>query len=413
MLSLFQAFGIELEYMVVDRDTKKILPIAESVLLDQAGQTTQEISIGDIDISNELATHVLEFKTSKPSSDLAKFLRDLRFAIHEMNDRLAAHNAMLAPGGVHPTMDPKNEGKVWSKGDRAIYAAYDRIFNCHGHGWFNLQSCHLNLPFANEEEFGRLHAAVILVLPFLSALSASSPYLESKKSEYLDTRLCVYAENQKKIPQIIGSIVPEPVFTFDDYKNKILRPTYKAISPLDSKGLLQHEWLNSRGAIARFDRNAIEIRVLDTQENPAHDVAICSLVIATLETLCAFDRNDIINAASFYTPEQRKAQFMAVAKDGYEATLELRDLPSLFALSKDAESVGELWFHILDMLRGSPRLAGHIETLEFILQEGNLAERMISRNGAEPTDTQLSDTVGSLADCLQNGSQFESNPSNA
>jgi hypothetical protein len=32
--------------------------------------------------------------------------------------------------------------------------------------------------------------------------------------------------------------------------------------------VLRHEWVNARGAIARFDRSAIEIRVLDVAECP-------------------------------------------------------------------------------------------------------------------------------------------------
>ena len=41
-----------------------------------------------------------------------------------------------------------------------VYEAFDRIFDCRGHGWANLQSVHLNLPFGDDDEFGRLHAAI-------------------------------------------------------------------------------------------------------------------------------------------------------------------------------------------------------------------------------------------------------------
>ena len=51
------------------------------------------------------------------------------------------------------------------------------------------------------------------------------------------------------------------------------------------EGVLRHEWLNSRGAIARFDRNTIEIRVLDVQECPAADLAICAAIVAVLQAL--------------------------------------------------------------------------------------------------------------------------------
>src|SRR5690606_9759451 len=60
---------------------------------------------------------------------------------------------------------------------------------------------------------------------------------------------------------------------------------YQDIAPYDTDKILCHEWLNSRGAIARFDRQAIEIRVLDVQEHPASDIAICEAVVAVLKLL--------------------------------------------------------------------------------------------------------------------------------
>ena len=60
---------------------------------------------------------------------------------------------------------------------------------------------------------------------------------------------------------------------------------YRAIAPHDPDDILQFEWLNSRGAIARFDRHTIEIRVLDTQEHPGADLAIAQLVVAIVERL--------------------------------------------------------------------------------------------------------------------------------
>ncbi|MBC2607144.1 carboxylate-amine ligase [Pelagicoccus albus] len=407
-LSLFQAFGIELEYMIVDRDTQRPCPIAEQILLDEDGQTVNEISLGPIDVSNELATHVLEFKTTAPTADLKQLKSDFMDAIATMNERLAPHNAILAPGGAHPFMDPATEGHTWSSGDRTIYETYDRIFNCSSHGWFNLQSCHLNLPFANEEEFARLHAAIILILPYLPALSASTPYLESRYTGFLDTRINVYKDNQKKVPQIAGSIVPEPVFTFADYQSEILEKTYQAIAPYDPHSILRYEWLNSRGAIARFDRNAIEIRVLDTQECPEQDLAICSLIISLLKVLCALDMADLKTFAETYSPAQRKSQLLSVAQDGFEAELELRDLADLIGLSPKETTVGELWAAILSKLGGDKNLTDYQETLSYILQEGNLAERMLAVVGKDPAPENLRELVKSLSSSLETGERFDS-----
>ncbi|MDQ8201911.1 glutamate-cysteine ligase family protein [Pelagicoccus sp. SDUM812003] len=408
-LSLFQAFGIELEYMIVDRDSLRPRPIAESILLDADGNTVQEVSLGSIDVSNELATHVLEFKTAAPTSDLEKLENDFAAAITEMNKRLATQNAMLAPGGMHPFMNPEIEGRTWSKGDRTIYETYDRIFSCKSHGWFNLQSCHINLPFANEQEFARLHAAIILILPYLPALCASSPFIEGEHRGSLDTRILVYKNNQIKVPEIIGSIIPEPVFSYAEYQSQILQKTYAAIAPLDPDGILQYEWLNSRGAIARFDRNAIEIRLLDTQECPTQDIGICSLIIALLEKLCSLDIDELKTLARRYPPERRKQQLLAIAQDGFEADLDLRDLADVFQLNAKATTVGELWDRVVDELKQHPRVSKRKEALGYVLQEGNLAERLLNHVGATPTQKQLETALRELANCLAQGKPFVPN----
>src|SRR5258706_15402909 len=101
----------------------------------------------------------------------------------------------------------------------------------------------------------------------------------------MDGRLDVYRTNSAKIPSIAGSVIPEPVFTHADYQREILERAYRDIAPYDPEGVLQHEFLNARGAIARFDRDAIEIRVLDIQECPKADLAIAAAIVAVLRSL--------------------------------------------------------------------------------------------------------------------------------
>ncbi len=274
-LHLFEGFGVELEYMIVDRESLDIRPIADAVLRDDAGQVVSDVEFDRIAWSNELALHVIELKTNGPAPDFSNLSDQFHEHVQRIEARLESEHARLMPTGMHPWMHPHNEFQLWPYEYSSIYGTYDRIFDCHGHGWANLQSVHLNLPFADDAEFGRLHAAIRLLLPILPALAASSPIIERKKTDWLDTRLEVYRTNAKRIPSIIGRVIPEPVYTHADYDEKIFQPMYQDIAPKDPEGLLQHEFLNSRGAIARFERNAIEIRVLDVQECPQADVAIC------------------------------------------------------------------------------------------------------------------------------------------
>ena len=121
---------------------------------------------------------------------------------------------------------------------KSIYETYNRIFNCKGHGWTNLQSTHLNLPFANEDEFVRLHSAIRLLLPIIPALSASSPILDGKATGFVDTRLEYYRKNQQKIPIITGQVIPEAITSIAEYQEKILQPIYNTIAPYDNNNVL-------------------------------------------------------------------------------------------------------------------------------------------------------------------------------
>ncbi len=73
-----------------------------------------------------------------------------------------------------------------------------------------------------------------------------------------------------------GKVIPEQVFSKKDYYSTIFQPINKAIKPHDTENILDHHFLNSRGAIARFDRGAIEIRVIDIQECPKGRCCSCS-----------------------------------------------------------------------------------------------------------------------------------------
>ena len=61
------------------------------------------------------------------------------------------------PGGMHPWMDPARETRLWPHDNAHVYRQYDEIFDCSRHGWSNLQSTHINLPFANDMEFARVY----------------------------------------------------------------------------------------------------------------------------------------------------------------------------------------------------------------------------------------------------------------
>ena len=178
---LFDCFGVELEYMIVRRSDLAVVPWSDRVLRDAAGAVVSDVERGAVTWSNELTAHVIELKTTTPVASLDGCAGAFAADIAELNRRLAAHDAMLLPTAMHPLMRP-DEAVLWTHEFSEVYATFDRIFDCRGHGWSNLQSAHLNLPFAGDEEFARLHAAIRLVLPLLPALATSSPVVEDRKS---------------------------------------------------------------------------------------------------------------------------------------------------------------------------------------------------------------------------------------
>lgn len=264
---LFEVLGLELEYMIVDKKTLNVAPVADKVLVDKNGGLCDELTFDNDNIgwSNELAQHVLEFKANTPvtsTKDMSSaFFKHVQIA----NQRLEKFNCVLMPSAMHPWMNPDHEFHVWPFGNKEIYNKYNDIFECKGHGWSNLQSAHINFPFKNDAEFKKLHAALRIVIPLTSTLAASSPYKEGKFTGNLDTRMVVYKDNSKKIPLMAGFVIPDPVNSKDEYEEKILNPLYQQLAPHDPEGILKYEWANSRGCIARFDRGAIELRTLSTQ----------------------------------------------------------------------------------------------------------------------------------------------------
>jgi glutamate---cysteine ligase / carboxylate-amine ligase len=152
-----------------------VRPWADRVLIDADGKPISDIERGRLTWSNEL----IEFKTTLPEESLDGLAEGFAAEVAEANRRFAAHGVRILPTAMHPTMRPE-EAVLWTHDFSEVYATFDRIFDCHGHGWSNLQSVHLNLPFANDEEFARLHAAIRLVLPLLPALAASSPFVEGR-----------------------------------------------------------------------------------------------------------------------------------------------------------------------------------------------------------------------------------------
>lgn len=405
-LPLFAGYGIELEYMIVNSGSLEVCPISDRLIYEVTQQFSNEVTFEDISWSNELVLHVIELKTTLPAKQLTPLASCFQQEIARINQLLQKFNAKLLPTGCHPWMDPHSHAKLWPHGDKAIYQSYNRIFGCEGHGWSNLQSVHLNLPFANDVEFAKLHTAIRVLLPIIPALSASTPIIDGQLSGLLDTRLEYYRTNQRKIPSITGKVIPELVYSKKEYEEFILANMYREISPYDPEKILQEEWLNSRGAIARFDRQTIEIRIIDTQECPRSDLAIISFVVTVLKSLVNGKWSPSRQAD--WSEEELEKIFLAVLKDGLDAVIESPAYALLFGLPKQSIVVRELLHHLLLQTANDLRHEnlGSVDIIETILIQGNLSERIIKALSGEVTIENIALVYQQLATCLQKGEIF-------
>ena len=397
---LFEVTGIELEYMVVDRDTLKVLPIVDKLFEDVTGKISSDVERGDVEWSNELVSHVVELKTAKPTKKIPSFRKKFSSEVKAINAVLAERNAMLLPTAAHPFMDPFTETVIWPHEYNEVYALYNRIFDCRGHGWSNLQSTHLNLPFANDDEFSKLHAAIRLLLPIIPALSASSPILDGKATGFLDSRMEAYLHHQEKLPELMGSLIPEAVFSQEDYYREIFSPIAKAMAPFDTEHVMDHHFANSRGAIARFDRGAIEIRVIDIQECPSADLAIAEFIVTTLKAL-ANGRWVSPYVQRAWNEDDLLPLFLQVIKDAGNAVIANRDYLLMFGLMKQEQmSAQKLWQHLFVELYGDLS-EGCRQHIAHILEHGCLAARILKQTGKKPSLEKIRAVYTQLAACLE------------
>jgi gamma-glutamyl:cysteine ligase YbdK (ATP-grasp superfamily) len=256
----------------------------------------------------------MEIKANEPFKSPIEFEETMQNAVTVLNQIVQKHGAMLLGTGMHPLLRLEDTA-IWSHYHKKIYQQYGKIFNLNQHGWLNIQSFHLNLPFQKEVDAIQIHNQLTNLCAYLPAITASSPIFEGKIGSEIDNRLKFYKINQKEVPSVTGDVIPEYVTSFSQYKNEIIgRYSRELISSGVDKTLLNREWVNSRGIIFRFDRQALEVRVMDEQECVKSDVAMACFVRASLRGLIASN-------ADLLPHNLLVENFNSVVKDGLNAAV--------------------------------------------------------------------------------------------
>ncbi len=303
--------GPEHEFSLVNQELK-VLPIADKIIKDYCGKIINFIELPSFTFGKELQLHVMEVKANSPFKSPIEFEETMQNAVSTLNQIVQKHGAMLLGTGMHPLLKLQDTA-VWPHYHRKIYQEYDKIFNLNQHGWLNIQSFHLNLPYQKEVDGILMHNLLANLCAYLPAISASSPIYEGKAGPDIDNRLQFYRVNQKEIPSITADVIPEYSTSFSRYRRDVIVQYSEDLAKAGAdKTLLYREWVNSRGVIFRFDRSALEVRLMDEQECVKSDVALSCFIRAILRGLIA-------QKAELLPHDLLVQDFNAVVKDGLNA----------------------------------------------------------------------------------------------
>lgn len=357
--------GTEHEYSISNSNFEP-LAISDKIIQRIHGQVVNEVTYGGIKISKELQKHVLELIPARPGS-LSYLEENLFQGLQELYQ--ATDNEYQFLGlGMHPLLTLDQTG-CWDHDEQDYYQAYDRLFGIKQHGWLNIQALQINIPYKDEQELVEMFNKIRSLMPYLVAVSASSPMVEGVVSSYMDSRLVYYRKNQSQIPQICHDVLPERLDGIEDYV-QINRDIYRELKKQDAK-ILCHEWVNSRGEIVRFTRRCLEIKAIDEQECLHSDMAVCAFIMALLRS-------------ELYL-EEDEDHLMAMLEEGMRhGVASMRpELERLFALAERNATNEEL--------RYLPLIGKRIE-------QGSLAELMVQRL---KEDRKIKTLLAEMARCLK------------
>lgn len=371
-------FGPEHEFSLVN-DELKALPIADKVLKTFHGRIVNSVDMPNFSFCKELQLHVMELKPNAPFTSPVQFEETMQEAVLTLQELVSRKfGAHLLGTGMHPLLKLDETG-IWPHRHRQIYEAYSKIFSLKRHGWLNIQSYQLNLPYLNETDGVLLHNLLAYLCAYLPALAASSPVYEGKVREDVDNRLRFYTENQHEVPSITGDVVPEYVTSLKQYRDNIIGKYSRDLTDAGVTRLLPgKDWVNSRGVIFRFDRRALEIRIMDEQDCVKSDVALSCFIRAVLRGL-------MIGGVELLPHEDLATDFKSIVKKGLDARL-------LNPNGKDAHELCQFLLRIA-LLNATEEEKKYLPIVQKRIELGNLSVVIRERIKSRSQKTDLKDAI--------------------
>ena len=366
--------GTEHEYSINDKNYRP-LAISDKILQQISGEVQYEVPFGGIRVAKELQKHVLELIPATPGS-ISLLEENLYHGLCELY-RATNYEYGFLGLGMHPLLT-LDQTTYWDHDEQEYYQAYDRLFNIRQHGWLNIQALQINYPYESPDDLVTAFNKIRSLIPYLVAVSASSPLVEGKTTSYMDNRLVYYRENQAQIPEICHGVLPEKLDRMDDYV-RINQDIYEELKRCRGE-ILCHEWVNSRGVIVRFTRKCLEVKAIDEQECLHSDMAISAFLLVLL-------RSDL-------ELEEEESHLLAMLEDAMRhgvAGMRL-ELEKLLRIAQKSATIEEM--------RYLPVVAKRIE-------QGSLAEIMAQRlkEGGE-----IEPMLAEMAWCLKENRPYYAEP---
>lgn len=364
--------GTEHEFSINDAGFSP-LPVSDQIIRHISGRPESEILFGEVKLGKELQKTVLEFVPRCPSDALGDLERQLTAGIRKFH-RIFRDRYTLLGLGMHPTLT-LDQTAVWDHDEGEYYEEYDRLFTIRQHGWLNIQALQINLSYENERGMVATYNRLRPLLPYLIAVTASSPMVEGHLTGSADNRLVFFRENQKEIPLICHGIIPEKIASVSEYR-ALQEEIYRELRARGA-GILCEEWVNSAGIIIRFSRKCLEIKALDEQESIRSDMAVCAFVRSLL-----------------------RCRSLPV-EDGQDAVLELTATAIRDGTASLRPELRELYSRAWE--RATDEERGYLPVILSRIEEGSLAELMRDRLDK---DKSILPVLTDLAGCLRENRSF-------
>lgn len=390
--------------MIVDRETYEPLPVAHNLLTSSEGEVLTDLHLSDVAFSNEMIEHHIEIRTGDAVESFADLHKRLHRGLQRFNDLLSGLHAALLPGAMHPFLDPADKTQLWQEKDVEVYEKYDELFNVHRHGAGNIQSCRLLVPYYDDREFAIAHNLGRMILPLIPALAAGSPVYDGQVHECADCRLHFYNTFHENYPEIAGGVIPEVTQSTEEYRQKVLEPIRQALGQADPQGIMPAEWLNARGIVPRFERQFLEIRLIDTQESIFSCCAVSLLIFESLRYL-ANCRQDIYQQILQFPTDQLRQLYEDAVIRGENCEIKNSEYLHIFNIHAASLTGKEFWLALLERTRLAQQFAEYAPFYELYSQEGSFASRLLKHfdlvRGEKIQPGKLKKICRELMRCLQ------------